>query len=40
MLTFEKYRDEFKSLYPDYTEEQLEEIFELRVKWSSHVLLM
>jgi len=30
-----KYKKRFELLYPDYTEQQLEEIFKLRVKfWS------
>lgn len=31
MPKFEKYRDELQRLYPDYSEEQLKEVFELRV---------
>lgn len=33
MLSFEEYKDEFKKLYPDYSDEKLKEIFESRVKF-------
>ena len=34
-MDMRKYKERLKLLYPSYTEEQLEEIFELRVKfWS------
>lgn len=33
MLKFEKYKDEFKELYPDYPDEKLKEIFELTVNF-------
>lgn len=31
MLKFEEYEDRFKQLYPNYTEEQLREVFDLRL---------
>lgn len=31
MLDFNEFRDDFKQLYPSYFEEQLKEVFELRV---------
>ena len=33
MLNLEAYKDEFKKLYPDYSNEKLKEIFELKVKF-------
>lgn len=33
MLKFEKYEDELKNLFPNYTEEQLREFFELLVNF-------
>ncbi len=36
MLDFNEYRDNFRKLYPNYSEEQLKEVFELMVdfwKW-------
>jgi hypothetical protein len=33
MLDFNEYRDSFKKLYPNYLEEQLKEIFDLRVNF-------
>lgn len=36
MIDFEEYNNKFKRLYPNYSEEQLRETFELRVnfwKW-------
>jgi len=33
MLNFEKHRNKFKELFPTYSEEQLKEIFELRVNF-------
>ena len=33
MLDFNEYRDSFQKLYPTYSEEQLNEIFELRVNF-------
>ncbi len=33
MPKFEDYEEEFKKLFPDYTEEKLREVFELRVQF-------
>jgi hypothetical protein len=33
MLKFEEYEDKLKKLCPNYTEEQLREVFELRVQF-------
>jgi hypothetical protein len=33
MLDFNDYRDSFQKLYPNYSEEQLKEIFDLRVNF-------
>lgn len=33
MLNFDEYKDEFKKLYPTYSDEKLKELFELRVKF-------
>ena len=33
MLNFDAYKDEFKKLYPTYSDEKLKELFELRVKF-------
>lgn len=33
-----KYREKLIELYPDYTEEQLEEIFEARVQFWSGII--
>jgi len=33
MLNFLEHKDEFKKLYPSYSDEKIEEIFELRVQF-------
>jgi hypothetical protein len=33
MPKFEDYKEDFKKIYPEYSEEVLREIFELRVKF-------
>jgi len=33
MLKFEEYKEELEKLLPNYTEEQLKEVFELRVQF-------
>jgi len=35
MLNFDKYEERYKTLYPDYTDEQLREIFELKIDFLS-----
>lgn len=33
MLNFEKHKDEYKKLYPNYSDKELKYIFELRVEF-------
>ena len=33
MINFEEYSGELKKLYPNYSDEQLEKVFELRVNF-------